>query len=259
MRISIFNLNNKTSYKSEYLKIIKVLNSKCLSFKKNDYNYFDFVNTYLFNNWKYRGTYLDLYEYLEFIGINVKSHKINQDSFVNFLEFLLNIQILIESIKYYNDNIVFNTKARSVLFHNIPIILDELGYQAYDFDDKVILCKKDITYTDLLDLVDDDISDLLLSYNNINNSGIKMKRIVLNKIYNYLCLDIDKYKSFNTSIFNSIKLIITKMGVSSEIDKKYISLSNYKLRKYYDYCFRLMCYLINSEYVYKMRDEIRNL
>ena len=109
MRISIFNLNNKTSYKSEYLKIIKVLNSKCLSFKKNDYNYFDFVNTYLFNNWKYRGTYLDLYEYLEFIGINVKSHKINQDSFVNFLEFLLNIQILIESIKYYNDNIVFNT------------------------------------------------------------------------------------------------------------------------------------------------------
>ena len=86
-----------------------------------------------------------------------------------------------------------------------------------------------------------------------------MKRIVLNKIYNYLCLDIDKYKSFNASIFNSIKLIITKMGVSSEIDKKYISLSNYKLRKYYDYCFRLMCYLINSEYVYKIRDEIRNL
>jgi len=259
MRISIFNLNNKTSYKSEYLKIIKVLNSKCLSFKDKEYNYFEFINLHLFNNWKYRGTYLDLYEYLDFIGVNIKSHKINQDSFINFLEFLLNIQILIESIKYYNDNIIYNIKAKSILFHNIPIIIDELGYQAYDFDDKVLLYKKDITYTDLLDLVDDNIAELLLSYNNINNNGIKIKRIILNKIYDYLCLDINKYKSYNSSVFSVVKIIITKMGVSSDIDKKYALLSNYKLKKYYDYCFKLMCYLINSEYVYMMRDEIKNI
>ena len=71
--------------------------------------------------------------------------------------------------------------------------------------------------------------------------------------------DINKYKTINTSIFNTIKTIITKMGVVGDIDKKYSNLTNYKLRKYYDYSFKMICYLINSEYVYKIRDEIKNI
>ena len=34
MRTTIFNLNNKTSYKDEYNKIIDVLNTKCVSYNK---------------------------------------------------------------------------------------------------------------------------------------------------------------------------------------------------------------------------------
>ena len=259
MRISIFNLNNKTSYKDEYIKIIKVLNSKCITFKNKNYNYFDYINTYLFNNWKYRNTFLDLYEYLEFIGVNINSSKINLDSFINFIEFILNIQLLLESIKYYNENTIINTKAKSILFHNIPLILEELEFQAYDLDDRVVIYKKDIIYTDLLEEINDDIKELLLSYNNVNNNGIKTKRLILNKIYNYICLDINKYKSYNTSVFTSCKTIVTKMGVVGEIDKKYIKLSNYKLRKYYDNCFKMMCYLINSEFIYKIKDDIKKV
>ena len=75
MRISIFNLSNKTSYKEEYIKIHKVLNSKCINFKNKKYTYFEFTNEYLFNNWKYRETFLDLSEYLEFIGVKINSKK----------------------------------------------------------------------------------------------------------------------------------------------------------------------------------------
>ena len=47
MRISIFNLSNKTSYKEEYLKIVKVLNSKCINFKNKKYTYLNLLmNTY---------------------------------------------------------------------------------------------------------------------------------------------------------------------------------------------------------------------
>ena len=180
-------------------------------------------------------------------------------SFINFLEFLLNIQLLLESIKYYNDNVIFSTKASSILFHNIPIILDKLNYQAYDIDDKVIIYKKDIIYTDLLDTLSSDTLELILSYNNVNNNGIKTKRLILNKLYNILMKDINKYKNINSSIFNTIKIVINKMGVIGDIDKKYLNISNYKLRKNYDNCFKMICYLINSEYVYKARDEIKNI
>lgn len=258
MRMSIFNLNNNDTYKDEYIKIIKVLNSKCITFQKKTYSYFDYINTYLFNNWKYRNTYIDCYEYLKFIGVNVNSKKISLDAFINLIEFILNIQILIESNKYYNDNTIYNVPAKSIIFHNIPLILDKLNYQAYDLDDKVMIFKKDIDYEDLFSIVPDDINELILSYSNINNNGIKTKRIILNKLYNYLLSDVEKYKSYNSSIFSSIKLVINKMGVVGDIDKKYQNLSNYKLRKYYDYCFNMITYLLRTETINKYKEELKS-
>lgn len=258
MRMSIFNLNNNDTYKDEYIKIIKVLNSKCITIQKKTYSYFDYINTYLFNNWKYRNTYIDCYEYLKFIGVNVNSKKISLDAFINLIEFILNIQILIESNKYYNDNTIYSVPAKSIIFHNIPLILDKLNYQAYDLDDKVMIFKKDIDYEDLFSIVPDDINELILSYSNINNNGIKTKRIILNKLYNYLLSDVEKYKSYNSSIFSSIKLVINKMGVVGEIDKKYQNLSNYKLRKYYDYCFNMITYLLRTEAINKYKEELKS-
>lgn len=257
MRISIFNRNNTSSYRDEYIKMMKVLNSKCIVFDKKNYTYFDYINMHLFNNWKFRGTYLDLYEYLDSLGININSKKITLDDFISFLEFILNIQMLIESIKFYYDNTKYSVSCKSVIYHNIPIILESLGYQAYNLEDRVLIAPIGINYDDLGDILPNDIYELLISYKSINNSGIKMKRLILNKIYNYMLDDIDKYKSYNTSLFNSIKLVILKMGVASDIDKKYEGLSNYKLRKYYDNCFNMMTYLIRTENILKYRDEIR--
>ena len=258
MRMSIFNLNNNDTFKDEYLKIIKVLNSKCITINKKTYSYFEYINTYLFNNWKYRNTYIDCYEYLKFIGVNINSKKISFDSFINLIEFILNIQILIESNKFYNDNTSYSIPAKSIIFHNIPLILDKLNYQAYDLDDKVVIFKKDIDYEDLFSIVPDDINELILSYSNINNNGIKTKRIILNKLYNYIQSDLEKYKSLNSSVYQSIKLVVTKMGIIGEIDKKYQNLSNYKLRKYYDYCFNMITYLLRTETINKYKEELKS-
>ena len=257
MRMSIFNLNNNDTFKDEYLKIIKVLNSKCITINKKTYSYFEYINTYLFNNWKYRNTYIDCYEYLKFIGVNITSKKISFDSFINLIEFILNIQILIESNKFYNDNTSYSIPAKSIIFHNIPLILDKFNYQAYDLDDKVVIFKKDIDYEDLFSIVPDDINELILSYSNINNNGIKTKRIILNKLYNYILTDLEKYKSLNSSVYQSVKLVVTKMGIIGEIDKKYQNLSNYKLRKYYDYCFNMITYLLRTETINKYKEELK--
>ena len=253
MRISIFQIHNKKSFKEEYSKIIKILSSKCVLYEKNSYSYFDFINTYLFHSWNYRGTYLDCNSYLESIGIYLSnSRKIHEESFLNFLEFLLNIQLLMESMKKYK-SVLFSDKANSILFHNVPLLIEDLGYSPYTIDDKVYLLPKDVFYEDLLEFVPDSLSELLITYRLIQNNGIKMKRIILAKLFPM----IEEYKSYNPSIYSSIKLIITKMGIIGDIDKKYKSLSTYKLKKYYDYCFEMICYLIKSEKVMKYREEIR--
>ncbi len=258
MRNSIFQLESQKTYKDEYLKMLKVLMNKCISFKKKEYSYFDYVNEHLFNNWKFRGTYIDCYEYLESIGVNLKSKKISKDNFMNFLEFLLNMQLLTNSLKYYSDDTKYSIQCKSILSHNIKVLLDSYGYQAYSLDDRILILEKDLNYDSLMSILPNDIYEVLLSYKNINNSGIKMKRLILFKIYDYMSKDIDKYKNYNTSIFNSIKTVITKLGVIGDIDKKYNGITNYKLRKYYDNCFDMMTYLIQTEKVLKEKEEIKN-
>ncbi|MBR3660641.1 MAG: hypothetical protein IKN63_01915 [Bacilli bacterium] len=259
MRTPIFNLNNKTSYKDEYNKIIKVLNTKCVSYNKKEYTYFDYVNTYLFNNWKYRNTFLDCYSYLEFIGVNLKSKKITKSAFINMLEFILNMEYLMESIKSYYEKTKLSTLCQSIIFHNIPLILESFNLEPFYLDDKIIISSKNINYEDLRELVPNDIYELLLSYTSINNNGINMKRIILNKIYDYLSLDYDKYKSYNPSIFNTVKFIINKMGVIDKIDKKYKNFSNITLKKYYDDAFLMITYLIQTDNITSKKDEIKNI
>ena len=258
MRISIFNKKNVSNYKNEYKKIIKVLNSKCITIDKKNYSYFDFINKYLFNSWNYRGTYLDVYLYLDSIGVSLDNKKITLDSLLSLIEVLLNFNQLIESSKYYSKNVIYSTKCSSILFHNIPIILEELNYQAYSIDDKVYVYERDISYEELLDMLPDSINELIISYKSINNNGIKMKRIILEKLYYYLEENKDKYRKNNSNIYSTIKTVITKMGVINGIHKSYQGLSNYKLKKYYDYCFELMIYLMNTEVIMKYRDEIRS-
>lgn len=258
MRTPIFNLDNKKSYKDEYNKIIKVLNNKCISFNKKEYTYFDYINIYLFNNWKYRDTFLDCYSYLEFIGVNLNSKKRTKISFINLMEFILNMEYLMENIKYYYEKTQLSTLCQSIIFHNIPLILESYSLEPYYLDDKIVISSKNINYEDLRELVPDDIYELLLSYTSINNNGISMKRIILNKLYDFLCLDYDKYKSYNPSVFNTIKFVVTKMGIINKIDKKYQSFSNITLKKYYDDIFLMITYLIETDNIITKKDEIKN-
>lgn len=157
------------------------------------------------------------------------------------------------------DNTKYSVKCKSIIVHNIPVLLESYYYEAYSLDDRIILIEKDATYDDLSLLVPKEIEELLISYKSRNNSGIKMKRIILEKLYQFLLSDIDKYKSYNSSLFSSIKTVITKMGVSQEIDKKYQNLTNYKLRKYYDNCYQMILYLIKTEEVLKAKEELKNI
>ncbi len=257
MRKAIFQIENTLNYKEEYEKMMKVFQTKCIEFEKKEYTYFDYLNKELFHNWKFRGTYLDVYEYLESIGIHLKSKKISKEAFLNFLEFICNMQHLMNHLKYYSDHTKFSIKCKSILVHNIPLLLDSYGYQAFDLEDRVIISEKDIFYEDLSSLVPNDIEECILSFKNQNNNGIKMKRIILEKIYSYMEKNSDKYKSYQSSLYSCMKTVITKMGVIGEIDKKYSHLTNYKIRKYYDSCFELMVYLIKTEKVLKSKEEIK--
>ena len=85
-----------------------------------------------------------------------------------------------------------------------------------------------------------------------------MKKLILEKIYYLLEKKEEEYKKYNPTIYNTIKLVVTKMGIIGSIDKKYENISSYKLKKYYDYSLELILYLLQTKNILKYKDEIRN-
>ena len=67
-----------------------------------------------------------------------------------------------------------------------------------------------------MDILPSEYKELLLAYKNIHNTGIKMKRLILHKIYERFIKDSEKYKNYNSPIYTSIKIVILKMGVIGE-------------------------------------------
>ena len=223
-----------------------------------------FLNRYVFNYWEYRDTYTELEDYLEFIGINESMLngycKIGEETFLNFLELLINLmQTMDKNIN--TNNIDFkNLKVKSILPHNIPLILEKMNYEVYDDIDKKCIRKRDSDVDSILDLVPEDISLLLLSYNDIRNNNIDSKKTILKKIDLYIDSNKQKYKSIGKELLDSIDTIVNKMGINHKPDESpYNKLTETELCVWYDKCFKMMIHLIRTEEIIEIKKERNNL
>lgn len=265
MRKSIFEIENRLNIVEEFKKILTILyEEKTIYYNYEDLNLMTFLNKYVFSNWKYRDTFIELSDYMRNIGITSSvetgNEELTEEKFLNFLELLLNLYLTItrqfdmEKIFYYSE------KVKNTIPHNIPIILEKMNYEAVYCKDKVILRKRDADVDSVLDIVPINIAELLLSYNDIRNNNIESKKTILKKIDLYIDSNKRKYKSISADLLNSIDIIINKMGINHIEDKEpFNKFSNDELCAWYDKCFRMIIHLIRMEEISKISNETKLL
>lgn len=265
MRKSIFEIENRLNIGKEFDSLINALfENNTIHYDYKYMSYFDFLNYYVFNIWQYRDTFTDLKDYLEHVGINSRIidnyEPITRRPFLNFLELLLNLVLVIgDDIGF--DKIRFRSvKIKNIISHNIPLILEKMNYESYNYQNTIRIRKRDADVDSILELVPEDISALLLSYNDIRNNNINSKKSILKGIDLYIDKNKKKYKNVDKGLLDSIETIVNNMGINHESeDKPFSDLTNSELCKWYDKCFKLMIHLIRTEDILKIKKERKEL
>lgn len=255
MRKSIFEIENRIDINKEYKKLMSALFERDTIYYNKLMSLFDFINEYIFNIWEDRDTFVELEEFFTHIGLTSKEY-VSQESFLNFLELMINlIDVLNEN---YSNEIFCSIKVKNIFEHNIPIILEKLNYKIVDMNNRKIIIKRDADVDSVLEILPENISNLLLSYNDIRCNNIESKKSILKNIDLYLESDSNKkiFKSLDSKLWDSIGTIVNKMGVNHPIQEEpFLSLKHDEIINWYDKCFKMMIHLIRMKEINSYKNE----
>ena len=172
---------------------------------------FDMVEEYLFDDWKYRGTCLDIEEYLTRVDATLPAKgKIEETVIVNLLEVLENF------IKLYKDkaedllasnNIKYYREFNTVFCVLMETLEKHMGLSKRKYKDRVVLYPKNAPLEEVLNILDDeDVQWELIRYAR-EDMALTEKRKSLAYLATNLYIEDDKEEKDTT-----IKSIIEKAG-----------------------------------------------
>lgn len=266
---SIFEIENRLDIPKEFSKLVDMFqeNSNAAIYEEKYHSriygtFLSAINKTVFLEWKYRDTFLDVYEYLQHIGINIDAidylkYHINKEQFLYYLEFILNMVLLIDDT---NKRKIELLPATIAAIENIPRILEKMNYKIKELDDKIIITKRNADVDSILENVPEDMASTLLEYNDFRiQDDIKTKQKILKNIDLYIEKNIN-IKSFDKELDNAIGTIVNKMGVNHPIkEEPYKLFTDEQLIEWYDKCFLMMIHAIRTIEVNRIKDERKKL
>ncbi len=266
---SIFELEIRLDMEREIEKIIHEImeDNDAALYEEDKYHpkqyttIIEAIDKMVFLKWKYRDTFMDVYEFLEYIGIDVEavlydgSTYISEEVFLMLLEFLLNMYYLMRL-----EDIELSKKAIAI-FENIPRILEKMNYRPKELEDRIIITKRNADVDAVLENVPDNIAGLLLEYNDYRiKNDIKAKKSILKSIDLYLDDNNKKIKKqirgIDNTLVDTFETIINNMGINHQgKEEVYTSMGDEEKIEWYDKCFLLMLHGIRAIKVSELKNE----
>lgn len=263
IRKNIFEIKRNLDIQKEFEKINYTLNNikdSVIDINDEYMSYYQAIDEHVFKRWPYRDTALSVSEFLFELGIDNEiltyKKKIDISAFLNYLEFLLNI----EEFSKETGSIHYKFEDIDAVFCNINVILGKMNYLTQNVDDKIIIAKNESDVTSILELVDEDIGKMLLEYTDFRTENdCESKKKIIKQIDLFLEKNID-INSFDKELKNSIGMIVNKMGVNHPItEEPYRSFTEQQLIEWYDKCFLMMLHAIRTVEVNKIKNERKQL
>ena len=261
MRKSIFEIEVRVDINTEYKNLKNILLESNSLFYNNDwYSLYKFLNDEVFPVWKYKGLYIDFQDFLNKLDINISSNVCDEEKLLYILELLINLWPLAKKKLDFRNSEFFSKRVIGYLDISIPTVVEKLNYQIVKDGDKSIIIKRDADVDSVIDIVKEDCSKLLLEYNDIRNNTMISKSNILKGLDLYIEEEKEKYKSLDNDTYNSIQLIVNKMGINHPINEEpYKSYSTEEIEIWYDKCFKLMIHLIRKKSVNEINKERKKI
>lgn len=256
---SIFDIENRLDIQKEFRKLVQHLHEGKVDNYNSSNSFMGIIDRHIFREWKYRDTIIDVEEYLTHIGITREVlclGNIKEENFLYYLQFILNMRYTM--IKQ-NKNYIIPENGNIVLL-NIPLILEKMNYTYQNFEDKVIIVKRNADVDSIVDKVPLSLAKRLLEYNDFRNENdIKEKREVLKAIDLHIENSKKEISGLDNKLYNAIGTVVNEMGVNHAINKKFQNLTEPELIKWYDKCFLMMIHSIRALEINKIKREREQL
>ncbi len=278
-RKSIFEqLSGKKNFLSEMRRIDKLLKDKSgidiKVFPQNASFYQEpqfmnigienFVDTYIFKDWKGRGTCIDCNDMLETLGLKEilkDSEYITENDILSYLEYAANILRLVNNVKFRNGASYNMTDVYRAAFDNVNSCLDWLNFETKTFSQKdiVLVVEKNAVATSVAELVDEELAYSIISYNHFLLKGnIDEKRKILFKLANDIEPRRSELEKINYKLADNIFYMFNNLNIRHNNCKKgdkhykeYVAkMSESELEEWYDKLYQetlLANLLLNDE------------
>lgn len=261
MRKSIFDLEMRINIDYEYDVLKDILFERdSFFYQGSHYSLYSLLNEEIFPIWKFKGVFVNFDDFCNRLGIDLSRHSCFEEDFLYLLELLINLWYLTEQKLDPEYETYFNKKVLGYMRTNLPLIIEKMNYKIINENDKFRLVKRDSDVDSVLDVVPDNYASLLLDYNDIRNNTIKSKKTILKELDLYLEKNKKAYQEVDKDTYNTIQVIVNKMGVNHPLkEEPFITFNEEKLIGWYDKCFKLIIHLIRKKEIKKINDERKSL
>lgn len=213
----------------------------------------DYVDRYLLFNWKQRNRCASCQNMKERLGIDlITDYKCDLNIALRYLEYVLNLMQLCQSVSDENENIYFS-KEYDALNENILSFVEYFNFQAIKFEDeeRVLIVEKNPALTSVAEIVDDKIVWDVIKYNHYLLKGdLESKRKILSLLGSVLEGRREELKKVNDKTLDGdIFTLLNKMNIrhnniTPENKGKYYKyveeLTTEKLEEWYDETYQLI-------------------
>ena len=257
MRKSIFDLEIRINIKREFANIKEILmEENAIFYNRNFHSLYEVINNDIFPIWKYKGIFVDFDDFCDRLGIDWDYNRCSEENFLLMVELLINLWKYIE-LNMDSESKKYNSKrVVGYMRINLPLIIEKMNYQIKEERDKLRLIKRDSDVDSVLEIVPQSCAVLLLDYNDIRNNKIQSKKSILKELDLFIEKNKKTYQSLDKNTYNSIQLIVNKMGINHPIEEEpYKSFDDEKLIEWYDKCFKLMLHLIRTKEINEINKE----
>lgn len=257
MRKSIFDLEIRIDIKREFANIKEILmEENAIFYNRNFYSLYEVINNDIFPIWKYKGIFVDFDDFCDRLGIDWDYNRCSEENFLLMVELLINLWKYIE-LNMDSESKKYNSKrVVGYMRINLPLIIEKMNYQIKEERDKLRLIKRDSDVDSVLEIVPQSCAVLLLDYNDIRNNKMQSKKSILKELDLFIEKNKKTYQSIDKNTYNSIQLIVNKMGINHPIEEEpYKSFDDEKLIEWYDKCFKLMLHLIRTKEINEINKE----
>lgn len=259
---SIFDIEIRIDYKKEFYKMINYFHyENYTTYACGEYyTLIDAINILGFKKWPYRGTAIDCEEYLDNIGLPDyvfrDSLGITKEQFLYYVEFIYNIIMF----SLNNNYISIKEQIVKTMIENINIIVEKLNYKFELSSDKYLLVKRDENVDSILSLVDEDITKILLEYNDFKiKDNLHRKGELLKSIDKYIEKNQSDYSKLDNDSYRTWGYIVNNFGVNHKINEKYKGCTNDDILKWYDKAFLIGIHLIRTRGIKEINKERKEL